>query len=84
MPLTAMEALTAGTPVVGFNIGGMKDIISEPHSGYLARPQDTDDLALGITKVLASRDHDQRREHVELPWLQGQVASQYMSIYTQI
>ena len=84
MPLTAMEALTAGTPVVGFNIGGMKDIISEPDSGYLARPQDTDDLALGITKVLSSRNHDQRREHVELPWLPGQVASQYMSIYTQI
>ena len=81
MPLTAMEALTTGTPVVGFNIGGMKDIVTKPHSGYLAKPQDSGDLALGITKVLAYRDQGQRREHVELPWSPERVASQYISIY---
>lgn len=83
MPLTAMEALTAGTPVVGFNIGGMKDIITGTHSGYLAKPQDTDDLAWGITQLLASRDQKGRGDHGELPWSPERVASHYMSIYRQ-
>jgi glycosyltransferase involved in cell wall biosynthesis len=45
---TAIEAITCGRPVVGFNIGGNCDLISHLETGYLANPFDTEDLAAGI------------------------------------
>lgn len=43
-----MESLSCGTPVVAFDIGGMKDMIIHKKNGYLAKAFDTDDLANGI------------------------------------
>ncbi|MCD7791022.1 MAG: glycosyltransferase [Bacteroides thetaiotaomicron] len=43
-----MESLSCGTPVVAFNIGGMKDMIEHRKNGYLAQPFDVNDLAKGI------------------------------------
>ena len=37
-----------GTPVVAFDTGGPRDIITHLHDGFLAQPQSTDDLARGI------------------------------------
>ncbi|KXB09319.1 hypothetical protein AKJ60_00460 [candidate division MSBL1 archaeon SCGC-AAA385M11] len=50
-----MEALACGTPVVGFDIGGNKDIIDHQQNGYLARPFDPQDLAVGIHEVLREK-----------------------------
>lgn len=49
-----MESLSCGTPVVGFDIGGNSDMIEHKHTGYLAKPFDTTDLANGIEWVLNS------------------------------
>lgn len=49
---TVLEALSCGTPVVAFNIGGMPDMIDHQANGYLAKPFDTTDLANGIQWVL--------------------------------
>ncbi len=43
-----MEALCCGTPVVGFNIGGIPDIIKHKENGYLAKYKDAEDLAAGV------------------------------------
>lgn len=52
LPLTVMESLACGTPVVAFNIGGMPDMIEHKINGYLATPLNTDDLANGIQWIL--------------------------------
>jgi glycosyltransferase involved in cell wall biosynthesis len=52
LPLTVMESLSCGTPVVAFNIGGMPDLIEHKINGYLATPVDPDDLAAGIQWVI--------------------------------
>jgi len=49
---TVFESLSCGTPVVAFDIGGMPDMISHRHNGYLAEPFNTDDLAAGIQWIL--------------------------------
>jgi len=41
--------MCCGTPVVGFNIGGIPDIIKHKENGYLAKYKDAEDLANGIT-----------------------------------
>lgn len=52
LPLTVMESLSCGTPVVAFNIGGMPDMIDHKINGYLATPFETDDLVTGINWIL--------------------------------
>jgi glycosyltransferase involved in cell wall biosynthesis len=49
---TVFESLSCGTPVVAFDIGGMPDMITHKHNGYLAKPYLVDDLAAGIKWVL--------------------------------
>jgi len=54
LPNTLVESLASGTPCVAFDTGGMRDLIEPGRTGFLARPFDTDDLALGIDQVLRS------------------------------
>ncbi len=52
LPNTAMEALACGIPVVGFNIGGIPDMVDHRQNGYLAAARDSAELAQGIAWVL--------------------------------
>jgi glycosyltransferase involved in cell wall biosynthesis len=48
LPTTILESLSCGTPVVGFNTGGIPDMIEHKVNGYLAEYRNADDLAEGI------------------------------------
>lgn len=52
LPNTVMEALTCGTPCVGFRTGGIPEMIDHLQNGYIAEYQDAKDLANGIAWVL--------------------------------
>jgi glycosyltransferase involved in cell wall biosynthesis len=53
---TAIESMSCGTPVVAFNIGGLKDIIIHKKNGYIANYKDTSDFSNGINWVLNEND----------------------------
>jgi len=55
---TALESLACGTPVVSFNVGGLRDIVEHGISGYLAKPFSAESLADGINWVLDQSDSD--------------------------
>lgn len=44
----AIEAMACGTPVVAFGATGLLDIIDHKKNGYLAKPYNTGDLAIGV------------------------------------
>ena len=66
LPNTIAEAMSCGTPCVGFRIGGIPEMIHHQQDGYVARYRDAKDLEEGIRYVLA---------HPEL----GEAAVQYAS-----
>ena len=56
-PNTVLEALHCNTPVVGFNVGGIPDLVCEK-TGYLAKYKDYKDFSNGIMTVLQNNNYD--------------------------
>jgi glycosyltransferase involved in cell wall biosynthesis len=54
-PTTVLECQACGTPVVGFDVGGIPDIIKHKENGYLAKYMDPEDLANGISYCLENK-----------------------------
>lgn len=52
LPTTILESLCCETPVVGFNVGGIPDMIVHKSNGYTANYKDSSDLADGIKYCL--------------------------------
>jgi glycosyltransferase involved in cell wall biosynthesis len=54
MPLTLLEAMATGMPVVTTNTCGMADIVEDGFNGLLVRPADAEKLAAGIEQLCRS------------------------------
>ena len=52
LPQTATEAISCGTPVVGFSIGGLIDIVHDDSTGFLAKTYDVQNLGFLIDRIL--------------------------------
>lgn len=50
---TALEAIACGVPVVGFDTGGIRDMVRSGETGLLARPESVQDLRDCIGKLLS-------------------------------
>jgi glycosyltransferase involved in cell wall biosynthesis len=59
-PLTILEALSVGTPVVAFDVGGIRDVIRDGIDGYLVPPEDREAFKTALLRVVIER-HEGRR-----------------------
>ena len=50
-PVSAIESLAAGRPVVATRVGGVPDVVAEGEDGFLVEPGDTDELAERLTQL---------------------------------
>jgi hypothetical protein len=77
-----LEAMACGVPVLGFRWGGTADIVTHGVDGYLAEPENYDDLAYGLSWILGNRNSlseaaiDKARQYT---WLK--VVTQLRDIY---
>lgn len=82
-----LEALSCGTPVVAFNVGGNSDMIQHYKNGYLAIPFEVYDLAKGIDWVLNAPNYEElknkAREKVLCEFRSEIVAEKYVQLYKQ-
>jgi glycosyltransferase involved in cell wall biosynthesis len=51
-PVSAIEAMAAGCPVVATRVGGLVDLIADSENGYLVPPRDPDELATAVLRLL--------------------------------
>jgi len=60
MPRVLLESFACGVPVIGSDIGAMREIIDESKGGLLFRARDTGDLRDIIKRLIADKDlrHD--------------------------
>ena len=81
---TASEAITCGTPVVAFALGGLPDIVEDGVNGRLAQPFEIEQLAKAIVWVLSDSERHARlseaaREHAA-QWDKQRVGAQYADV----
>lgn len=55
-PISIMEAMALGKPIVSCPVGGVREIVRHEDNGLLAKPGDADDLAAQILRALNSPD----------------------------
>ena len=58
LPNTIVEAMSVGTPCVGFRVGGIPEMIHHRLDGFVAEPRNAQDLAEGILYVLDEENHE--------------------------
>ena len=84
LPNTIMESMACGTPCVGFEIGGIPEMIDHKINGYVASYKDASDLANGIRWVLEHEDQqalsDACVKKVQENYTEEVVAKQYMAL----
>ena len=88
LPNTLMEAMACGVPCVGFEVGGIPEMIDHKQNGYVARLRDTPDLAAGIRYVLEEADCQQLSadclRKVVRNYSQQSVAARYLEVYQSL
>lgn len=53
IPVALMEAMACGVPVVSTRLSGIPELIEDGNSGFLAEPEDSQDLSRAIDRALA-------------------------------
>jgi glycosyltransferase involved in cell wall biosynthesis len=57
VPTVFLEALRCGVPIIGADVGSVRDIIRDGETGWLVRSDDVDDLARALTECLNDYTH---------------------------
>lgn len=81
LPNTIAEAMSIGTPCVGFCSGGIPEMIEHKENGYVAECGNADDLTMGIQYVLSHPLRDAAIHKAARAYNESRVAEQYIKIY---
>ncbi|MGI9578066.1 MAG: glycosyltransferase, partial [Microthrixaceae bacterium] len=68
VPVSIMEALSAGIPVVATDVGGTSEIVDDSVGRVLGEPDDAAELARAIEQVAKKFDHTEARQVVVDRW----------------
>lgn len=60
-PVSLMEAMAVGVPVISTNIGGIPELIEHGVSGYLCEPDDAESLSQAILTCHGMNENDRRQ-----------------------
>lgn len=83
LPNTIAEAMSCGTPCVGFRVGGIPEMIDHQENGYVANYCDAEDLARGINYVMEHNLHEAAHKKAASMFSETHVAQQYIRLYEE-
>ncbi len=88
-PLTILEGMSCGLPVIGTNVGGIPEQVQDGENGFLVPPKSPEDIAeaaliLASDKELLTRMGVKARETVLKRYTKDKVLRQYVEVYEDI
>ncbi|ACT95987.1 glycosyltransferase family 4 protein [Dyadobacter fermentans] len=88
LPNTIMEAMACGTPVAGFDTGGIPEMIDHLENGFVSVPRSATSLAEGIQWILKHNAggavSQNARQKVLLNYSEEVIAAQYSQLYQSL
>ena len=88
LPLTALEALASGTPLVATAVRGMRELLYDGEDALLVPPDDPTALGAALTRVLSDRDLATRLadggRRVAADNSEEKMVAAYMRVYEEI
>lgn len=85
LPNTIVEAHACGTPVVGFDMAGIPEMIDHRKNGYLAKAASAEDLASGIRWLSNEADlplmRKNARTRAEQQYDPGIIVDEHLALY---
>lgn len=88
LPNTIMEAMACGVPCVGFQVGGIPEMIDHLHNGYVAQYKSSADFANGIYWALTESEYpslsEQACRKATANYSESIVAKKYIDVYNKI
>ena len=88
LPNTIVEAMACGIPCIGFNVGGIPQMIDHLHNGYVSEYQSSKDLANGIHWALTEGEYESLSEEAcrkaVSSYSESTIAKKYIEIYNKI
>jgi glycosyltransferase involved in cell wall biosynthesis len=88
LPISLLEAMATGLPVVASRVGGIPEVVTEPENGYLVPPANIHALSSALEKcakqVLLHKDYSQNRKKIATSFSLERTVNKYLELYEHV
>jgi glycosyltransferase involved in cell wall biosynthesis len=89
MPMSLLEAMAAGVPVIATAVGGIPEVVAEGRTGLLVKPADAASLGTAIMRLLSDSELRQRlgregQRVVRATYSAERMAQEYIAVYREV
>ncbi len=89
MPVTVLEAMSHGIPVVAPYLGGLKELVSDGQDGYLVRQRSSSVFADVLVKLTEDREcarimGERARQKIEKGFSSKKMVQDYLALYRSL